>query len=70
MDATAMKDCQRQSDHVFQADSRGVERCAFCNRPWSETVRGFGLTGDLPGRMGKYHDLNKKLNAEAGPPIV
>lgn len=66
MDATPMKDCARQTDHRFQPDHRGVERCAFCERTWAETVRGFGLAGDLPGRMGKYHDLNKKLNAEAG----
>lgn len=66
MDMTPTKDCEKRSDHVFQTDTRGVDRCAFCHRTWAETMRGFGVGGDLPGRMGKYHDLNKKYNAEAG----
>lgn len=66
MDVTPQKDCARQSDHVFAAGHDGVDRCAFCGRRWVDTVRGVGIGGDLPGRMGKYHDLNKRYNAEAG----
>ena len=60
------KDCQRQTDHVFEKDARGVDRCAFCSRTWAETVRGFGLSGDLPGRHGALMDLNRRANHEAG----
>lgn len=62
-----MKDCVRRADHHFERDAHGVERCAFCLRTWAETVRGFGLAGDLPGRSGKWADLSKRYNAEAGP---
>lgn len=50
MDATPMKDCEKQSDHVFHVDYDGNERCAFCYRTWAQTVRGVGIGGDLPGR--------------------
>lgn len=66
MDMTPTKDCERRSDHVFDTDTRGVDRCVFCARTWAETVRGFGLAGDLPGRHGKWADLNRRYNAEAG----
>lgn len=64
MDMTPTKDCEKQSDHAFQVDTRGVERCAFCARTWAETVRGFGMAGDLPGYN---RGLSEKLNREAGP---
>lgn len=70
MDATPMKDCTRQSDHRFTPDARGLDRCAFCGRTWAETVRGFGLSGDLPGqnagRSARFRRMSDEMNHEAG----
>jgi hypothetical protein len=58
--------CERRTDHKFEQDTNGVERCVHCQVTWAESVRGFGLAGDLPGYN---RGLSEKLNREAGPPI-
>lgn len=55
--------CQKHSDHAFEKDDEGVERCSRCGVSWKDAVRGVGIGGDLPARN---RSMSDRMNREAG----